>query len=144
MLILKYLRCTRMSCWDKFGFSYRWCCFSFILLRRHCGVYSETRIHRSLHSSPDIFSVCVFEMHVFTVMICSFVSFQIPPSSLHLRLPSLSSCFLSSLLPTPCFYHLPSPGLLLPSMREGDLGGVKLFMIINQWPDSIHSLPLRK
>lgn len=34
--------------------------------------------HRSLQSSPDSCSVCVIEMHVFTVMICGFASFQIP------------------------------------------------------------------
>lgn len=41
-------------------------------------LYRNPLIHRSLHSTPDICSVCVIEMHVFTVMICSFASFQIP------------------------------------------------------------------
>lgn len=104
-------------------------------------LFQNALTHLSLHLSLDICSICGFEMHVFTVMICCFASFQIPRQP---RLPSLSSCFLSSLFPASCFYRLPSPGLLLPSMREGDLDDIKLFMIINQWPHSIHSLPVRK
>lgn len=119
MLILKYLRCTRMSCWDKFGFSYRWCCFSFISLRRHCGVYSETRIHRSRHSSPDIFSVCVFEMHILLSWYVVLLLFKSLPahftSDFPLYLPV--SFLLSS--PHPAFIIFLPPASSFPACERG-------------------------
>lgn len=75
---------------------------------------------KPLNSTPDICCVCVFEMHVFTVMIRSFASFQIPsqPTSPQTSLLYPPVSFLLS-SPHPAFIIFLPPASSFPACESG-------------------------